>query len=109
MEITVNEPWFIYIMNGQKTVEGRLRKGKFLDLKRGDIVTIINSENTRITKKIKRVTNYISFSNMIILEGIDNILPGVHTLEEGIQIYRQFYTKEMEEEFGVIAIEIEPV
>lgn len=109
MEITVNEPWFTYIMNGQKTVEGRLRKGKFIDIKRGDIIAIVSSENTRIARKIKRVTKYTSFNNMIILEGIDYILPGVNTLEEGLTIYRQFYTKEMEEQFGVIAIELESV
>ena len=96
-------------MNGQKTIEGRLRKGKFLDIKRGDIVTILNSDNSRITRKIKRVTKYTSFNNMIILEDIDYILPGVNSLEEGLTIYRQFYTKEMEEKCGVVAIEIESI
>jgi ASC-1-like (ASCH) protein len=102
MNINISEPWFSYILNGQKTIEGRLRKGKFAELKPGDKITI----NNQLSKTVKKITRYDSFLNMILLEGIDKVLPGIDTVDEGVQVYRQIYTKEMEETYSVIAIEI---
>lgn len=34
----VSEPWFSLILLGLKTVEGRLNKGRFHDMKEGDII-----------------------------------------------------------------------
>lgn len=38
--LDVQEPYLSFILNEQKTVEGRLNKGKFKDLKIGDILLI---------------------------------------------------------------------
>ena len=46
---------------------------------------------------------------MLEREGIERVLPGVHNIEEGVRIYRQFYTEEEEKNYGVVAIEIEPI
>lgn len=102
MNITISEPWFSYILNGRKTIEGRLRKDKFAELKVGDTIII----NNQLSKIVKRITKYNRFLNMLLLEGIDKVLPNIQTLEGALQIYRQFYTKEMEETYSVIAIEI---
>ena len=40
ISINIIEPYLSYILNGQKIIEGRLNKGKFKDLKIGDIAMI---------------------------------------------------------------------
>lgn len=46
---------------------------------------------------------------MLEKEGLENVLPGVKSIEEGIQVYRRFYDEEKEKKYGVVAIEIEPL
>jgi WD40 repeat protein len=44
---------------------------------------------------------------MIESEGLERVLPGVSSLKEGVDVYRQFYTEEDEKVYGVVAITIE--
>ena len=41
-EINVNKIWFDHISKGNKTIEGRLNKGKFQTFKKGDIIYQFN-------------------------------------------------------------------
>ena len=41
MEININSRWFEKIQKGQKKVEGRLNKGKFANMKKGDIFFLL--------------------------------------------------------------------
>lgn len=53
----LSEPWFTLIKLGIKNVEGRLNKGKFKELKEGDIIEWYNDDfNHRsfLTKVIKK-------------------------------------------------------
>ena len=43
---------------------------------------------------------------MIVSNGIDNVLPGIRNLDDGIQVYMQYYTKEIEAEYGVVGIRV---
>ena len=43
---------------------------------------------------------------MIRSNGIDNVLPGIRNIDEGIQVYMQYYNKEIESEFGVVGIHV---
>jgi ASC-1-like (ASCH) protein len=44
---------------------------------------------------------------MFTQEPIKKLLPEVESIEEGIEVYRKFYTPEQEQEFGMVAIEVE--
>jgi len=103
IQINVQEPYLSFILNGQKTIEGRLNKGKFKDLQVGDILLIEQDEKRFI---IERTTIYKSFREMLGKEGIENVVPDKNTLDEAESVYHNFYTKEQEEEFGVVAIGI---
>ena len=65
-EINVQEPYYSYIVNGQKTVEGRLNKGKFSRMQVGDHL-LINNESKF---KVERKTNYDSFLEMVLGPGL---------------------------------------
>lgn len=101
-KINVQEPYYQYITTGEKPVEGRLDKGKFSRMRVGDYL-LINDESKF---KIKRKTKYNSFQEMIEAEGVENVVPDKKEVEEAANVYYNFFTKEQEQEFGVVAIEI---
>ncbi len=108
---TVSEPWFTLISLGLKTVEGRRNKGRFREMKVGDIVQWENNDfaprsvNTIITRKAE----YSTFKEYLETEGLDKCLPGIPNIEIGLSVYFKYFTKEDEKEYGVVAIEIKLV
>lgn len=103
VNFNVKEPYKSFILSGEKTVEGRLNKGKFVDLQIGDILQF---EDTWENLEIVNLTPYASFKAMLENEGLKHTLPRVTSIEEGIAIYHQFYTPAQEAEFWVLAIEV---
>lgn len=103
ISINVQDPYLSFILNGQKTIEGRLNKGKFASVQVGDVLIIApeNQEFEVVTKNI-----YPSFYEMIKSEGIENVIPDKDNIDEAVQVYYKFYTREQEKEFGVVAIKM---
>jgi ASC-1-like (ASCH) protein len=101
-EINVRQPYYHYIVIGEKTVEGRLNKGKFSRMQAGDYL-LMNNESKF---KIERKTEYDSFKEMVKAEGVKNVVPDKKEAEEAANVYYKFFTKEQEQEFGVVALEI---
>lgn len=103
-----SEPYFTFLKNGQKTIEGRIRKGWYRNVQSGDEIVVYNDEETdSIETIVKRVTKYQSIKNMLTHEPINKLLPDVETVDQGIKVYRRFYTSQQERQFGVVAIEVE--
>jgi ASC-1-like (ASCH) protein len=102
--LNVQEPYLSFILNGQKTVEGRSNKGKLKDLKVGDKLSIGSDEKLFM---VKQINYYDSFRNMIVGEGLKSVIPDKNTVEDAEAIYYKFYTREQEKEFGVLAIKME--
>jgi ASC-1-like (ASCH) protein len=101
LELDVQEPFLSFIKSGEKKVEGRLAKEKYLNLNNGDLISINNIE-----VKIKGVTKYSSFEEMLIMEGVKNVIPNAKDLSEAVSVYYNFYSKEDEKTFGVVGINI---
>jgi ASC-1-like (ASCH) protein len=102
IDINVQEPYVSFILNGTKTVEGRLNKGKFLNIKITDTLRINNNEEFIVVAK----NIYSSFKDMIASEGLKNVIPDVASIDEAVAVYYKFYTKEDEQKYGVIGIKI---
>lgn len=107
-QISVSEPWFSFIKNNKKKIEGRLNKNVFSELKKGDIV-IWTHNNDSVKTKIKRITHYKTFNEYLSHEGLLHTLPNINTITEGIAIYRQYYSEEKEQQYGVLAIKIKVI
>lgn len=103
IQLNIQEPYKSLILSGEKTVEGRLNKGKFTDLKIWDILEL---DDTWKKLEVINLTLYPSFKAMLENEGLRDVLPWIANIEEGIAIYHQFYTPAQEAEFGVVAIHI---
>lgn len=106
-KITVKKEWFDFIVEGKKMIEGRLNKGIFKNLRNGDMVIwqesgAKNFAYTRVTQKNQQKT----FSDLITAVGIKNILPNKTTLDDGIAVYRQYYSEKDEKQYGVVGIYI---
>jgi ASC-1-like (ASCH) protein len=102
------EPYFTFLKNGEKTIEGRTRKGAYQDIGAGDHIVVFNNDETdSVEVVVKDVRRYATFREMLEKELLKKILPDVESVEEGIKIYEKFYDPEEEKEFGVIAMEVE--
>ena len=87
----------------KKTIEGRLNTDKYSLFKKGELLKIIN-DNEYIIVKIRKLIKYSSFEEYLSLEGLKRTLPNIKTINDGINIYHQFYSKENEMKYGVLAI-----
>jgi len=99
--INVQEPYHSLILNGKKTAEGRLNKGKFGSIGVGDVLIM---EPEQIEFKVIGKNIYKTFREMIVSEGIENVVPDKNSTDDAVNVYYKFYTKEQEKEFGVVAI-----
>ena len=107
-KINVSNPWFLHIKDKKKTIEGRLNKGVFAELKKGEIIQMTNN-NDSVLVKIKKITEYKSFREYLTQEGLRRTLPGIHTIDQGVAVYYKYYTPEQENEFRIIAIHIKVI
>ena len=103
----LSEPWFSLIKVGLKTVEGRLNKGDFASLTKGECIKFVNTDLGFIrnyTIKITSIYKYTSFREYLEKEKLEKCLPGIETIEDGVKVYYKYYSKEDEEKYKIIAI-----
>lgn len=129
VDINVQEPWFTAIASGRKTVEGRLNRGRFASMAPGTQLSISRAPTSRpsggeapppaadteeqqpaaVAAVVRCVARYSSFEEYLTREGLAVTLPGVHTVAEGVAVYRQFYSEADEVQCGVAAVHIQLV
>ncbi|KAL6660696.1 hypothetical protein ACP70R_001731 [Stipagrostis hirtigluma subsp. patula] len=101
-ELHVQEPFFTQLRAGAKKVEGRLATGNYNRIAHGSLLLF----NKCLLLNVEAVRKYSSFSEMLQAEIISNVLPGISSIEEGVKVYRKFYTEEKEKTYGVLAISV---
>ncbi|VVA96312.1 unnamed protein product [Arabis nemorensis] len=99
-ELHVQEPYFTQLKDGLKTAEGRCAVGDYKRIGSGAFILF----NKCLLLEVQDVHHYTSFSEMLKVEGLAKVLPGVESIEEGVRIYRNFYPEEKERMNGVVAI-----
>lgn len=106
MDMEIADRWFKFIQSGDKVVEGRVLKTKFLTLVTGTILNITNESNENIRCRVIDIRPYSSFRKYLEQEGLRRTLPGVSTVAEGLDVYAQYFPPGLDEKLGVIAIEM---
>lgn len=102
----LSEPWFTLIKLGEKTVECRLNKGDFAQFEINNKIQFFNDDFGYKRKLIIIITNirhYTNFSSYLKKEKLHKCLPGIDTIQHGVDIYHKYYPKELVEEYGIIA------
>ncbi|KAK6255428.1 hypothetical protein SCA6_016733 [Theobroma cacao] len=95
-ELHVQEPFFTQL-------KGAFELGTcILELKIASGALILF--NKCLVLEVQDVHRYASFFEMLEAESLAKVLPGVETIDEGIQVYRKFYSEEKEMSNGVLAI-----
>jgi ASC-1-like (ASCH) protein len=109
-EMTVSEPWFSLIENGQKQVEGRLFRGIVEEFKVNDTIRFIhkwNGKEKSVTVKITKLTKYPNFGDLLFHEKLYRVLPGLPNIKCGILVYDKIYSNFNQiKQFGTLAIEL---
>ena len=65
-----------------------------------------SDESEYVETKVIDTRHYDSLEVMLATEDFKKVLPDKDSVAQGIQVYRQFYSKEQERQFGVVAIEV---
>lgn len=101
----LSEPWFTIIMLGLKTVEGRLNKGVFKELNVGDTITFYNDDviYREYKTKITKISYYDTFEEYLNKETLNDCLPGYTNIEDGLEVYYKYFTKEDERHYKIKA------
>jgi len=105
-EKNLSEPWFSLMLFGIKRVEGRLNKGDFANMDIGDFIIFTNNElgfERKLKIKIKHISYYDNFQTYLETETLENCLPAVYNIEDGLKVYYKYYTKSDEIEYGIKA------
>ena len=110
----LSEPWFSLMNLGLKTVEGRKNKGKWKDMKIGEIIEWYNLDflERKFTTRVIGKSTYSTFREYLENEGLDRCLPGINPdygMEHALSVYYKYFTKEDELEYGVVAIRLEKI
>ena len=104
----IKEPWLSWIMDGQKTYEGRLNHGFWNTLKENDRFVAYSDENEAILE----VTEILSFSDFgdAWNELGTQLIPHGASSEKDVQkFYSKWYSDQKVADLGVIAIGVRVV
>ncbi|KAL5152397.1 hypothetical protein HKD37_13G038543 [Glycine soja] len=81
--------------HGLKPIEGRCASGKYNRIKSGSLILF----NKSVVFEVQYPTSFA----LLEAESLGKVLPGVESSEEGVKVYRRFYT-EKEQANGVLAL-----
>ena len=113
------DPWLNFIAKKGKGIYARPYAHDVRGLKKGDYITFVNESSNIIrviTVKITDIEHFISFEEYLhavisdskcsYLTNSYKDLDSIKSVEEGIVLYREFYSKEDEQTYGVVAIKV---
>lgn len=104
-EILCQDPWFSYLKEGKKPVEGRKGTPKYREIRAGDCIRFVKPEGGEsFLMTVKKIDAFRSLDDYLNGVGLTNALPGVKTLEEGRNIYLQWSTEKQIAEHGFLGI-----
>ncbi len=108
--IPLKMPYLRAILEGKKTIEGRINSGFMTNIRSNDHVMFFSGDKCCLVKVSQKDT-YRTFREMLSSHGVHSCLPGFHEgLDGAVRLYRSFpgYT-EKEERYGVLALTIKTV
>jgi len=102
------DPWFSFIRQGVKPVEGRKKTHTYKGIKAGDYINFVNgSESCKVL--VTEVRDYATIEDYFEDVTLEKALPGIVTLEEGLNIYYQWSSEQSVKQHGFLALFVKPV
>lgn len=109
VSMSLNDPWYQHVRDGLKIYEGRLWTSKTSSLKPGDELFFKHVSQPTLKVKVVEIVRYKTFEEALSCLKLSEVLPGLLTLEEGIEVYAKFFPLSAQQENGVCMIKIEVV
>lgn len=108
-KIKLQPEYYNFMLNGTKRIEIRLFDEKRQQIKIGDTIKILKEPelNESFNVKVVGLLRYNNFEEMFKDFDISILSDKSMTKEELIDDLEQFYTKEKQEQYGVLGIKIE--
>ena len=108
-EMKLQPEYYNFILNGTKRIEIRLYDEKRQSIKLGDTIKFLKEPelSESFNAKVTGLLSYNSFKDMFKDFDISILSDKSMTKEELIKVLEQFYTKEKQEQYGVLGIRIE--
>ena len=106
MKVHLHPDVFEIVKKGIKDIEVRVNDEKRRKLNVGDTLIFLKRplEDEYITKKVKALEYYNSFEELVEHYDMKRIYLENYTKEMYLKEMERFYTKEEQEEYGVVAI-----
>ena len=108
-EMKLQPEYYNFILNGTKRIEIRLNDEKRQQIKIGDTIKFLKEPelNEYFQAKVIGLIRYNTFEDMFKDFDISILSDKSMTKKELIAVLEQFYTKEKQEQYGVLGIRIE--
>lgn len=108
-EMKLQPEYYNFILNGTKRIEIRLNDEKRQLIKLGDTIKFMKEPELEesFDAKVVGLLRYNSFEDMFKDFDISVLSDKSMTKEELTSVLEQFYTKEKQEQYGVLGIRIE--
>jgi ASC-1-like (ASCH) protein len=101
------EPYLSQLLRGTKTIEGRVRKGDWQEIRKGDTIEFYN-ENRKGLFRVVDVTYACDFGALFEIFR-EQLLPSVESRAEAVKIYAQWFSCRDIQEYGVVGIHLEKI
>ena len=110
-EMKLQPEYYNFILNGTKRIEIRLFDEKRQQIKIGDTIKFLKEPDLKecFNAKVTGLLRYSTFEDMFEDFDISVLSDKSMTKEVLIGVLEQFYTKEKQEQYGVLGIRIELV
>jgi ASC-1-like (ASCH) protein len=102
-ELHCDEPWYSFIKNGIKPVEGRKNSPKYQNVKVGDLIKFTYA-NDHFLVRVSEIKKYDSLEEYLNDVTLEKALPGVTSLADACRIYHQWSTPQEISQFGFLGI-----
>ncbi|MBR1385652.1 MAG: DUF3850 domain-containing protein [Bacilli bacterium] len=107
-EMKLQSEFYYYIKNGSKRIEIRLNDEKRKIIKVNDIIEFRNIENNeKIKTKVLELKKYNSFIELLDDNDISLLADKSYNKEKLLKELNNFYSKEEQNKYGIIAIKID--
>lgn len=108
IDIHCEDPWFSYIRQGIKPVEGRKKTHRYAKIKAGDRIQFLNGDEHFLVDVIE-VREYPTIEDYLKDVTLEKALPGVKTMKEALDIYYEWSPKEKIRQYGFLGIFVKPI
>jgi hypothetical protein len=105
--MNLQSKYFDFIKNGTKRIELRLYDETRQQIKLGDSIEFLKSENEKFKAKVIGLLRYETFSDLFNDFDISVLADQSMTKQELLNVLQEFYTPEKQAQYGVLGIRLE--